>query len=108
MKSPDLFGPGKRCPNLSSRSTRLLHEIDADDIAAHEHVLRTGKSIGAFRILTRCAAGCSLFQIANLPGDFQPIIAYLVHRVEMQLGLSLLLSYDNRVKGMSEMCAARD
>jgi hypothetical protein len=41
---PELSGPGKTLPEpVFPQYPELLHEIDADDIAAHERVLRTGK-----------------------------------------------------------------
>jgi hypothetical protein len=41
---PELSGPGTTLPEpVFPQYPELLHEIDADDIAAHERVLRTGK-----------------------------------------------------------------
>ena len=57
----------------------LLHEIDAADIAAHEAVLQTGKRHWPASKVMKTMRGWMLPYIKSrvLPGDFQPIIAYL-------------------------------
>src|SRR5262249_32956159 len=57
----------------------LLHEIDAADIAAHETVLHTGKRHWPVAKVMKTMRGwmTPYFKSRILPGEFQPIIAYL-------------------------------
>src|SRR2546429_9490671 len=47
------------------------------------------------------------FKSRVLPGDFQPIIAYLFTEWKCNLDCHYCWSYDNRVKGMTEDTARR-
>src|SRR5579862_7561200 len=57
----------------------LLHEVDATDVAAHEVVLNTGRRDWPASKVLKTMRGWMLpyFKSRVLPGDFQPIIAYL-------------------------------
>ena len=87
----------------------LLHELDGADIAAHDHVLRTGKrQWPVSRILTTMRGWMvPYFKSRVLPGDFQPIIAYLFTEWKCNLDCHYCWSYDNRIKGMTEDTARR-
>ena len=87
----------------------LLHEIDADDIAAHETVLQTGKRHWPASKVIKTMRGWMLpyFKSRVLPGEFQPIIAYLFTEWKCNLDCHYCWSYDNRVKGMTEDTARR-
>src|SRR5215470_4996584 len=75
----------------------LLHELDAADIAAHDHVLRTGKrQWPASRIFGHMRGWMfPYFKSRVLPGDFQPIIAYLFAEWKCNLDCHYCWSYDN-------------
>src|SRR5260370_33526434 len=87
----------------------LLHELDAADIAAHDHVLRTGKRQWPVDRILKTMRGWMVpyFKSRVLPGDFQPIIAYLFTEWKCNLDCHYCWSYDNRVKGMAEDTARR-
>jgi hypothetical protein len=57
----------------------LMHDLDADDIAAHNHVLQTGQRHWPASRIFQTMRGWMFpyFKSRVLPGDFQPIIAYL-------------------------------
>jgi hypothetical protein len=57
----------------------LLHESDAADISAHQAVLETGKRHWPSSKVMKSMRGWMLpyFKSRILPGEFQPIIAYL-------------------------------
>lgn len=87
----------------------LLHEIDAADIAAHEHVLHNGRrQWGAAQIFSTMKGWMfPYFKSRIRRGDFQPIIAYLFTEWKCNLDCHYCWSYDNRVKGMTEDTARR-
>jgi MoaA/NifB/PqqE/SkfB family radical SAM enzyme len=87
----------------------LLHELDDEDIAAHESVLRTGRRHwGSEKILhTMNGWMFPYFKSRLRRGDFQPIIAYLFTEWKCNLDCHYCWSYDNRVKGMTEDTARR-
>jgi len=82
----------------------LLHELDTGDIAAHDHVLQTGKRHWPVSRILQTMRGWMVPYIKSrvLPGDFQPIIAYLFTEWKCNLDCHYCWSYDNRVKGMTE------
>ena len=57
----------------------LFHDLDEQDIAAHETVLQTGKRHWPASKVMKTMRGWMFpyFKSRVLPGDFQPIIAYL-------------------------------
>src|ERR1700747_3372863 len=87
----------------------LLHEIDAADIAAHDQVLRTGQRHWPVSRVLKTMRGWMVpyFKSRVLPGDFQPIIAYLFAEWKCNLDCHYCWSYDNRIKGMTEDTARR-
>jgi len=87
----------------------LMHELDAQDIAAHEHVLRTGKRQWPASKILKSMRGWMVpyFKSRILPGGFQPIIAYLFTEWKCNLDCHYCWSYDNRIKGMTEDTAKR-
>ncbi|MGB9435074.1 MAG: radical SAM protein, partial [Candidatus Acidiferrum sp.] len=87
----------------------LLHELNATDIAAHDHVLRTGKRHWPVSRILKTMRGWMVpyFKSRVLPGDFQPIIAYLFTEWKCNLDCHYCWSYDNRVKGMNEETSRR-
>jgi MoaA/NifB/PqqE/SkfB family radical SAM enzyme len=87
----------------------LLHELDFEDIAAHEHVLRTGKRQWPVSHILKSMRGWLVPYCKSrvLSGDFQPIIAYLFTEWKCNLDCHYCWSYDNRVKGMNETIARR-
>jgi MoaA/NifB/PqqE/SkfB family radical SAM enzyme len=87
----------------------LLHELDDEDIAAHEKVLRTGRRHwGPAKILHTMNGWMSPYFKSRLRrGDFQPIIAYLFTEWKCNLDCHYCWSYDNRIKGMTESTACR-
>src|SRR5256884_303631 len=87
----------------------LFHDLDEQDIAAHEAVLRTGKRHWPASKILKTMKGWMFpyFKSQVLPGDFQPIIAYLFTEWKCNLDCHYCWSYDNRVKGMSEDTARR-
>ena len=87
----------------------LLHELDATDISAHEQVLRTGKRHWPVSHILRTMNGWMLPYLKSrvLPGEFQPIIAYLFTEWKCNLDCHYCWSYDNRIRGMNEATAQR-
>jgi len=87
----------------------LMHELDAADIAAHDAVLRTGKRHWPAAKVMKTMRGWMFpyFKSRVLPGDFQPIIAYLFTEWKCNLDCHYCWSYDNRIKGMTEDTARR-
>src|ERR1700756_74827 len=87
----------------------LLHEIDAADIAAHDQVLRTGQRHWPVSRVLKTMRGWMLPYTKSrvLPGDSQPIIAYLFTEWKCNLDCHYCWAYDNRVKGMTEDTARR-
>ena len=87
----------------------LFHELDADDIAAHDGVIRTGKRHWPAPKVLKTMKGWMFpyFKSRVLPGDFQPIIAYLFTEWKCNLDCHYCWSYDNRIKGMTEDTARR-
>ena len=87
----------------------LMHELDAADIAAHDAVLRTGKRHWPASKVMKTMRGWMFpyFKSRVLPGDFQPIIAYLFTEWKCNLDCHYCWSYDNRIKGMTEDTARR-
>src|SRR5215469_5058785 len=79
----------------------LLHELDAEDIAAHEHVLHYGKRQWPASKILKSMRGWMVPYVKSriLPGEFQPIIAYLFAEWKCNLDCHYCWSYDNRVKG---------
>lgn len=87
----------------------LVHELDAADIEAHETVLRTGTRKWTAGHIWDNMTGWMFpyFKSRLLPGDFQPIIAYLFTDWKCNLDCHYCWSYDNRVRGMTEDTARR-
>jgi hypothetical protein len=87
----------------------LFHDLDEQDIAAHESVLHTGKRHWPASKVMKTMRGWMFpyFKSRVLPGDFQPIIAYLFTEWKCNLDCHYCWSYDNRVKGMTEDTARR-
>jgi hypothetical protein len=87
----------------------LVHELDAADIAAHAQVVGTGKRHWpADRVLKTMRGWMTpYFKSRILPGEFQPIIAYLFTEWKCNLDCHYCWSYDNRVRGMTEDTARR-
>ena len=87
----------------------LLRELDAADITAHDTVLNTGKRHWPASKVLKTMEGWMLpyFKSRVLPGEFQPIIAYLFTEWKCNLDCHYCWSYDNRVKGMTEDTARR-
>ncbi len=87
----------------------LYHELDAEDIAAHDRVLQTGKRHWPADRIFKTMKGWMFpyFKSRLLPGEFQPIIAYLFTEWKCNLDCHYCWSYDNRVKGMTEDTARR-
>jgi hypothetical protein len=56
-----------------------MHELDAQDIAAHDTVVSTGKRHWPANRILKTMRGwmTPYFKSRMLPGEFQPIIAYL-------------------------------
>jgi len=82
----------------------LFHDLDEQDLAAHEAVVRTGKRHWPASKVMKTMRGWMFpyFKSRLLPGDFQPIIAYLFTEWKCNLDCHYCWSYDNRVKGMTE------
>ena len=74
----------------------LIHELDSADIAAHETVVRTGtRHWPADRILQTMRGWMTpYFKSRILPGEFQPIIAYLFTEWRCNLDCHYCWSYD--------------
>src|SRR6266568_4219604 len=87
----------------------LFHELDEQDIAAHDAVLRTGKRHWPASNVMKTMRGWMFpyFKSRVLPGDFQPIIAYLFTEWKCNLDCHYCWAFDNSVKGMSEETAKR-
>jgi MoaA/NifB/PqqE/SkfB family radical SAM enzyme len=88
---------------------QLLHDLTAEEIAEHRKVVETGqRHWPASRILGNMRGWLfPYFKSRILPGDFQPIIAYLFTDWKCNLDCHYCWSYDNRVKGMTEDTARR-
>jgi len=87
----------------------LFHDLDAQDIAAHQTVIDTGKRHWPADRILKTMRGWMFpyFKSRMLPGDFQPIIAYLFTEWKCNLDCHYCWSYDNRIKGMTEDVARR-
>src|SRR5207302_963409 len=87
----------------------LMHELDAADIAEHDTVLQTGKRHWPASKVMKTMRGWMVPYLKSrvLPGEFQPIIAYLFPEWKCNLDCHYCWSYDNRVKGMTEDTARR-
>ncbi|PYK92384.1 MAG: hypothetical protein DME36_13655, partial [Verrucomicrobia bacterium] len=86
-----------------------MHELDAADISEHDTVLQTGKRHWPASKVMKTMRGWMLPYLKSrvLPGEFQPIIAYLFTEWKCNLDCHYCWSYDNRVKGMTEDTARR-
>jgi hypothetical protein len=64
---------------VSPQHPALMHELDAADIAAHDAVLQTGKRHWPASKVMKTMRGWMVPYLKSrvLPGEFQPIIAYL-------------------------------
>jgi hypothetical protein len=105
--SPDYSKQQQTLPTpVFPQHPELMHDLDAEDIAAHDHVLRTGQR---YWPASRIFRGWMFpyFKSRVLPGDFQPIIAYLFTEWKCNLDCHYCWSYDNRIKGMTEDTARR-
>ena len=82
----------------------LIHELDGTDIAEHDVVLQTGKRNRPASKVMKTMRGWMLPYLKSrvLPGEFQPIIAYLFTEWKCNLDCHYCWSYDKRVKGMTE------
>ena len=71
----------------------LIHELDEADIAAHDHVLNTGKREWPASRIFKNMTGWMFpyFQVAAGARGFSADHRVSLHRVEMQPGLPLLL-----------------
>jgi len=90
---PPTLRKAERCPQrLFPQYPELFHDLDEQDIAAHETVLQTGKRALACVQVMKTMRGWMFpyFKSRVLPGEFQPIIA-ISSPNEMQSGLPLLL-----------------
>jgi len=87
----------------------LIHDLDAFDIAEHNHVLQHGKRNWPASKIWTSMKGWMIpyFKSISKPGDFQPIISYLFTEWKCNLDCHYCWSYDNRVKGMTETNARR-
>ena len=87
----------------------LFHDLDEQDIAAHEAVVHTGKRHWPASKILKTMKGWMFpyFKSRALPGDFQPIIAYLFTEWKCNLDCHYCWSYDNRIKGMTEPIAKK-
>lgn len=87
----------------------LLGELTMTDIAAHEETLRNGRRHWSATDILKNMRGWMVpyFKSRFLPGDFQPIIAYLFTEWKCNLDCHYCWSYDNSVKGMTEEIARR-
>jgi len=96
-------------PAVFPQYPELFHDLDEQDIAAHEAVVRTGKRHWPASKILKTMKGWMFpyFKSRALPGDFQPIIAYLFTEWKCNLDCHYCWSYDNRVKGMTEDTARR-
>src|SRR5258708_12261886 len=96
-------------PAVFPQYPELFHDLDEQDIAAHEAVVRTGKRHWPASKILKTMKGWMFpyFKSRALPGDFQPIIAYLFTEWKCNLDCHYSWSYDNRVKGMTEATPRR-
>src|SRR5260370_13161213 len=87
----------------------LFHDLDEQEIAALEAVVRTGNRHWPASKILKTMKGWMFpyFTSRALPGDFQPIIAYLFTEWKCNLDCHYCWSYDNRVRGMTEDTARR-
>ena len=77
---PSTLRQAQTLPNaLFPQYPELFHDLDEQDIAAHETVVRTGKRHWPASKILKTMKGWMFpyFKSRVLPGDFQPIIAYL-------------------------------
>src|SRR5260370_3621128 len=108
--SPKPSGPGKTLPEPAfPQYPELLHEIDEADIAAHEHVLRTGKREWPPSRILKTMRGWMFpyFKSRIYPSDFQPIIAYLFTDWKCNLDCDYCCSSYNPLKRISADVARR-
>ncbi len=108
--APRPSAEGKTLPTpVFPQHPELLHEVDEADRAAHEAVVRTGRRHWPASRIWKTMRGWMFpyFKSRLLPGDFQPIIAYLFTEWKCNLDCHYCWSYDNRVKGMTEDTARR-
>jgi MoaA/NifB/PqqE/SkfB family radical SAM enzyme len=87
----------------------LLHDLTAEEILEHQQVVENGqRHWPASRVLDTMRGWMfPYFKSRILPGDFQPIIAYLFTDWKCNLDCHYCWSYDNSVKGMTEDTARR-
>jgi MoaA/NifB/PqqE/SkfB family radical SAM enzyme len=107
---PPELGAGKTLPApVFPQYPELFHDLDEQDIAAHEAVVQTGKRHWPASKILKTMKGWMFpyFKSRVLPGEFQPIIAYLFTEWKCNLDCHYCWSYDNRVKGMTEDTARR-
>ncbi len=106
---PELRATETLPPAVFPQHPELFHDLDEQDIAAHEAVVRTGKRHWPASKVMSTMRGWMLPYLKSrvLPGDFQPIIAYLFTEWKCNLDCHYCWSYDNRVKGMTEDTARR-
>jgi MoaA/NifB/PqqE/SkfB family radical SAM enzyme len=110
LSASAVSGESKSLPTpVFPQHPELIHDLDAADIAAHEHVLQTGKRQWPASKILKSMRGWMVpyFKSRVLPGDFQPIISYLFVEWKCNLDCHYCWSYDNRVKGMTEDTARR-
>ncbi len=110
LPAPRPSAEGKTLPTpVFPQHPELLHDVDEADRAAHEAVVRTGRRHWPASRIWKTMRGWMFpyFKSRLLPGDFQPIIAYLFTEWKCNLDCHYCWSYDNRVKGMTEDTARR-
>ncbi len=85
------------------QNPELFHDLDEQDIAAHETVVRTGKRHWPASKILKTMKGWMFpyFKSRALPGDFQPIIAYLFTEWKCNLDCHYCWSYKERLLGLS-------
>src|SRR4029077_2396324 len=76
---PPLAEPQTLPPAVFPQYPELFHDLDEQDIAAHESVVTTGKRHWPANRILKTMNGWMFpyFKSRLSPGDFQPIIAYL-------------------------------
>jgi MoaA/NifB/PqqE/SkfB family radical SAM enzyme len=89
--------------------SELMHDLTAEEIAEHQKVSETGQRYWPTARILKTMRGWMFpyFKSRIMPGDFQPIIAYLFTDWKCNLDCHYCWSYDNRVKGMTEDTARR-
>ena len=107
----DSLGPGDEPLPVPvfPQHPELVHELDMEDMAAHEQVLQTGRRHWPASRVLKTMRGWMVpyFKSRVLPGEFQPIIAYLFTEWKCNLDCHYCWSFDNSVKGMTEETAKR-